>query len=346
MNPDRLTADTVAAYLVDRGVVDRPVSGVDIESLGGGVSNGVFRVTAADDCLVVKQPFANLAVDDDWPADVERVHNEAAAARAYDEIVRTADLPDVRVPQVVFEDHADHVIAVTCAPSESTMWKRDLLDGRVDPSVGERLGRFLGTSHAVAAGDESLRGEFAHEGPFEQLRLDPYHRTVADRHPDLAPAIEAELDRIEGVSRTLVHGDFSPKNVLVDRRDEDPALWVLDFEVAHWGDPAFDTAFMLNHLFIKSIYRAAENEQYVGTARRFWDAYVARVDWEIETETVRELAILMLARVDGKSPVEYVTAPETKRQLRSTAERALVEGVETFDGFVELVEETVEEAET
>ena len=346
MSDDPLPADTVGAYLVDRGVVGGPVSTVEVESLGGGVSNVVFRVAAGGDCLVVKQPLPNLAVDDDWPADVERVHNEAAAARAYDDVIRTAGLSDVRVPRVVFEDHADHVIGIGCAPSGATMWKRDLLDGRVDPSVAERLGHFLGTSHAAAAGDESLRGEFTHEGPFEQLRLDPYHRTVAERHPDLVPAIEAERDRIESVSRTLVHGDFSPKNVLVDRRGEMSTLWILDFEVAHWGDPAFDTAFMLNHLFIKSIYRAAEREQYVEAARRFWDAYVARVDWEIETETVRELAILMLARVDGKSPVEYVTAAETKRQLRTTAERALVEEVETFDGFVRLVEEAVGEART
>jgi 5-methylthioribose kinase len=346
MNDDPLTVDTVAGYLVGRGVVDGPASSVEAESLGGGVSNVVLRVTADGDCLVVKQPLPNLAVDDDWPADVERVHNEAAAARAYEDIIRTTGLSDVRVPRVVFDDTDAHVIGIGCAPSGATMWKRDLLDGRVDPTVAERLGRFLGTSHAAAAGDESLRTEFAHEGPFEQLRLDPYHRAVADRHPDLAPAIEAELDRIEGVSRTLVHGDFSPKNVLVDRRNGEPTLWLLDFEVAHWGDPAFDTAFMLNHLFIKSIYHAADGDEYVGAARRFWDAYVARVDWEVEPETVRELAILMLARVDGKSPVEYVTAAETKRRLRTTARRALVEGVETVDGFVGLVEEAVEEAET
>jgi 5-methylthioribose kinase len=340
MSDSRLAPDTVAAYLVRRGVVSEAAS-PKVESLGGGVSNAVLRVTTDDDCLVVKQPLANLAVDDDWPADVERVHNEAAAARAYGEIIQTASLANVRVPDVVFEDHTAHVIGIGCAPTGSTMWKRDLLDGRVDPSIARRLGEFLGTSHTVAAGDGELRDRFTHERPFEQLRLDPYHQTVADRHPDLAPTIEAELDRIRGVSRTLVHGDFSPKNVLVDHGNgnDEPTLWLLDFEVAHWGDPAFDAAFMLNHLCIKSVYRAARQPRYVEAARRFWEAYDARVEWSIEAETVRELAILLLARVDGKSPVEYVTSADTKERLRSTARRALVEEVETVEGFVALVEE-------
>ena len=110
----------------------------------------------------------------------------------------------------------------------------------------------------------------------------------------------AEVDRILDVDRTLVHGDYSPKNVLVDRAGDDTP-WILDFEVAHWGDPAFDTGFMMNHLFIKSVYNHEQQSEYLDAAFAFWDAYDEGVSWDIETETVTELGVLMLARVDGKS---------------------------------------------
>lgn len=359
-----LTVDNAPTYLDAIGVLDRKrITGVD--SLGGGVSNTVVRVRTDERCVVLKQPRANLAVEDDWPADTERVHNEAAAARAYGDVIRETGVSDVHVPAVVLERDADHIIAITCAPTAARMWKRDLLAGRVDATIAERLGRFLGTSQRATAEDPALADEFESDAPFEQLRLAPYHRTVARRHPDVAPSIEAEIERVSAVDRTLVHGDFSPKNVLVDRRADTQPVWLLDFEVAHWGDPSFDAAFMLNHLLIKSVYRAGERAVYVDAARRFWRAYAnavagngnveserndesdrdvesdrnAEFDWDVESDTVRELAVLMLARVDGKSPVEYVTAEETKAVLRSTAKSALATGVETIDAFISLLAE-------
>jgi 5-methylthioribose kinase len=159
------------------------------------------------------------------------------------------------------------------------------------------------------------------------------------------------------VKRTLVHGDYSPKNVLLDRdggspladgdgeptgsaREDEPTgsargptPWVIDFEVAHWGDPAFDAAFMLNHLFIKSVYNHAIQSAYLDAAVAFWDAYDERVPWDAERETVRELGVLVLARVDGKSPVEYVEEGAVADALRHLAKRTLRGEVETLDEF-------------
>jgi 5-methylthioribose kinase len=169
------------------------------------------------------------------------------------------------------------------------------------------------------------------------LRVDPYHRTTAERHPDVAAEIRAEADRVLSVDRTLVHGDYSPKNVLVG-----PSAWVLDFEVAHWGDPAFDTAFMCNHLYIKSIYNHDCHAAYADAAERFWTAYDRAVDWDIERETVAELGVLMLARVDGKSPVEYVEREAVADALRRVAKRTLRGEAETLDEFAALAREEAE----
>lgn len=333
----QLDAAAVGPYLVRKGVVP-PTAEPRIEPLGGGVSNGVFRVDWADDAVVVKQPLPNLAVDDDWPADVDRVHNEAAAARVYRDVLteRTDREVDIEVPAVRFEDHDENVIAIAAAPSSARMWKTDLLDGQVDTAIGSTVGEFLAEAHAYAATRSSVQASFENYTPFEQLRLEPYHETVADRHPDVAPAIRAEIERLRDTRVTLVHGDYSPKNVLVNETGGRPRLWLLDFEVAHWGDPTFDVAFMLNHLFIKSMYNSDRYDEYVATAAAFWDAYENTTDISssFEQSVVAELGVLMLARVDGKSPVEYIRREEQKERLRALAKHTLTEQPPTIEHYV------------
>ena len=335
--PFALSTETAPEYLSERGLLDDGVRGeVTASMLGGGVSNRVVRVDAGDRSFVLKQPLSNLAVEDDWPADVSRVHNEAAAARAYADVIEAAGFEDVRVPEVIDEDERSHVVVFSCAPDRAVMWRRGLLGGRVDAGVARSLGRLLGTVHDRASNDGERRERFADPTPFDQLRVDPYHRTTARRHPEVAGEIRAEAERVLAAHRTLVHGDYSPKNVLVDR--ERGVRWILDFEVAHWGDPAFDTAFMLNHLFIKSVHVEGRREACIDAAERFWSAYRAAVEWDVERETVRELGVLMLARVDGKSPVEYLD-PGEDDTLREISRRALREGTATLDGFAALVRE-------
>jgi 5-methylthioribose kinase len=333
---DQFTPEAAVAHLRSEGVVPAEADAT-AQSLGGGVSNHVYQVTWDDDCLVVKRPLPNLAVEDDWPADVDRVHNEAAAIRAYDGVLRGAGVA-ARVPSVVSETHEpDHVVAIECAPADATMWTAALLDGRVDAGVAAAVGDVLGVVHDATAADDEIRDRFASKRPFDQLRVDPYHRTTAERNPDVADAIHEEIDRLMDTARTLVHGDYSPKNVLVDPEGAVP--WILDFEVAHWGDPAFDTAFMLNHLFIKSIYNHEHHAAYADAADRFWTVYDRAVDWDIERETVAELAVLMLARVDGKSPVEYVDREAVADALRRVAKRTLRGDAETLPEFAALARE-------
>lgn len=333
--PRKLSRSTAATLLRENGVIP---GGREVETrpLGGGVSNRVFQVRWDGECLVLKQPRPNLAVEDDWPADVQRVHNEAAATRAFRTVIDQAGL-DARVPRIVFESTADHLVAMECAPEDTVMWKRQLLDGRVDADVAAILGEVLAAVHEASALDEELREQFASKRPFHQLRLDPYHRSTAARHPDVAAHILAEADRIAGVERTLVHGDYSPKNVLVERSNG-AVPWILDFEVAHWGDPAFDPAFMLNHVLIKSVYNHGAREAYHGAALTFWESYRDGVPWDVESETVTEVGVLMLARVDGKSPVEYVEEGPIAETLRRIAKRTLLEPVRGVDRLLEVAD--------
>lgn len=331
-----LRADSAAEYLRAAGVIGER-SSVRTSELGGGVSNRVLRVETDSDCVVLKQPFANLDVEQDWPADSNRVHNEAEAARTFRAVIDRLGLDPIEVPDVRYEDRENHVIAIECAPVKARTWKQALLAGRVDPDIARLTGRVTGAVHRVTESDSTVRARFPSKRPFDQLRLEPYHYATAEAHPDVADQIIEEAERVRSVEQALVHGDYSPKNVLLDPGPGPVRAWILDFEVAHWGDPAFDVAFMLNHLFIKSVYNHESGDEYVGAAESFYESYAAEVPWDLEREVASELAVLMLARIDGKSPVEYVTDPGVADAIRTIARRAIkaeVSGLAEFTGIV------------
>lgn len=329
----KLTEADAGTYLEDQGIIGTGEK-TDSSQLGGGVSNTVIQVETSSDCYVIKQPLKNLDVEDDWPADVGRIHNEASATRTFNQIATTIDR--AHSPQVIHECHDSNIVVFSCVPSETVIWKSNLLDGVVGDHIAEIIGRLLGKVHYNTRNDSVLQQEFNDKAPFEQLRIDPYHRTVAKRHPDVAPIINTEIDRILEVDTTLVHGDYSPKNFLISEQSP-PSVWVLDFEVAHWGDPSFDTAFLMNHLFIKSVYVDDRSQEFISAVESFWQSYNDIVSWDIEGETMTELGILMLARIDGKSPVEYIQSGSTADVLRRIAIQILEEDVSDLNRCVEIV---------
>ncbi len=298
-----LSSDTVAAYLAGRGLPTEGRPG-EVRELGGGVSNVVLAVGA----YVVKQALPRLRVSEEWLAKRERAVTEGEALRL------AHRLTPGRVPEVFDIDREACALTIARAPAGWRSWKTALLAGDVDPAVAEELGRILAAWHVDSAGDEQVAHRFDDWQAFDQLRLDPYHRTVARRHPDLAGAVHRLMAEMEERRMAFVHGDFSPKNVLVG----DTGLWVLDFEVAHYGDPSFDLAFMLNHLSLKAIHRPQAAARYRRCAEVFLAAYGHGAPQLAATSErlARHLGCLMLARVDGKSPAEYLTAEGRERARR------------------------------
>jgi aminoglycoside phosphotransferase (APT) family kinase protein len=113
----------------------------------------------------------------------------------------------------------------------------------------------------------------------------------------------------------LVHGDFSPKNVLV----YGGRLVLLDHEVAHFGDPAFDLGFSLTHLLSKAHHLVATRDAFGRAALDYWRVYSATIGdlpWrgDLEPRAVRHTLACLLARVAGRSPLEYLDAEERARQ--------------------------------
>lgn len=330
-----LRQESVVAYLRDLGVL--PASDARVTPLGGGVSNVVLRVQGAGLDIVVKQALPMLRVEEEWLASVERLRAEVACLQFL-----SAHLPPGSVPDLVFYDRARFAYGMTMVPDHFRTWKEELLGGRIRLAVAERVGRLLGEIHGLTWERRRIGDTFDDLEPFHQLRVDPYYRTVADRHAEVSGQIRDLIGLMEANRRSLVHGDYSPKNILVDGGR--PVL--LDYEVAHYGDPAFDTGFLVNHLFLKAVHVPGARPALRDAVRAFWAGYgqalgshLGPLPADLEARTVRHLGALQLARIDGKSPAEYVRAPAEKDTVRQLGKRLLTEGPARLEDALGLLPE-------
>jgi 5-methylthioribose kinase len=328
--PILLSAGNVKDYLAGHGLWPSGLP-MSVRELGGGVSNTVLLVEGKgpggeDRRWVVKQSLEKLRVQDDWRSERSRIFREAEAIQAL-----SPALGPETVPQIVHVGHDDYLFVMTAAPAGSATWKEALLEGQVNMGVARQAGKLLARMITASRDDPSFRTAFADRTVFDQLRIDPYYRTTAARHPDVRLFIQRLIDESWQIRNSLVHGDFSPKNMLV----QDTHVFLIDFEVVHWGDPAFDAGFLLNHLFLKAFHQPQFAGPYFWAAREFWGELVreaagaALVDFE--RMTMRHLGALMLARIDGKSPIEYIRDETTKEHARRFSKWLMLEGIHSFE---------------
>jgi aminoglycoside phosphotransferase (APT) family kinase protein len=283
----------------------RPDEEVQARPLTGGVSSGIYRVDLRSGSYCVKQALPRLKVAKEWLVPVERVFAEIGYLRTVEPIVPG------RVPRVLGKDEATRSFVMPFLGAEYRNWKADLLAGRIDAQLASTVGDILGRIHAGTADDAALAARFANDANFHALRLEPYLVETAREHPGLAGRLHALAERTAHTRRVLVHGDVSPKNILAG--PSGPVL--LDAECAWFGDPAFDVAFCLNHFLLKAAHLRPHAQALLAAYRSFADAYWPHVHWEtraaLEARVATLLPGLALARIDGKSPVEYLS--ETNR---------------------------------
>ncbi|HVW92271.1 MAG TPA: aminoglycoside phosphotransferase family protein [Devosia sp.] len=281
---------------------------LEIVPLTGGVSSDIVRIGLSDGrSYCAKRALPRLKVASDWQAPLERNRYEAAWLRHAGRIV-----PGI-APSVLAEDDAHGVVLLDyLPPADYRLWKAELLAGRADPATPRAVADALGRIHAATLNDPAVAAAFPTDALFDALRLDPYLRTLAARQPALAGPILACLEVTAATKLALIHGDVSPKNILVSARDGHPVL--LDAECAWYGDPAFDAAFCLNHLLLKAVHLPAIRAALLEQAAAFFATWISHFPAGLRSDTGRRAAVLlpclMLARVDGKSPVEYLDAAE------------------------------------
>ena len=284
------------------------------EALTGGVSSDIWKVTTPERTFCVKRALAKLKVAADWNAPVERNRYEVAWTRIAHEIVPGS------VPEILNHDDAEMFCAMRyLAPADHRLWKNELRDGRADPADAAEVGRRLGRIHAATANNPRVAAQFPRHDIFHAIRLEPYLEATATAHPDLHDVLFA-LSRRTGDTRiVMIQGDVSPKNILLG--PDGPVF--LDAECACIGDPAFDIAFCLNHLLLKCLWNPSARSGFHACFEAMADAYLAEVNWEPVDSTEQRAASLLpglfLARVDGKSPAEYIRTDADRASIRHCA---------------------------
>jgi aminoglycoside phosphotransferase (APT) family kinase protein len=269
--------------------------------LAGGVSSDIWRVDLPGRSLCVKRALPQLRVASEWLAPVSRNRYE------WEWLVLAATIATDSVPQPLAHDAELGLFAMSFLPAERyRLWKAQLLAGQVDIVTAAQVGGLLARLHNATAARADLAAAFDSGANFHALRLDPYLVATGVRHPPLRAALDALVQRTAALRVALVHGDVSPKNILVG--PQGPVL--LDAECAWYGDPAFDIAFCLNHLLLKSVAQprqaAALLHSFDALSQAYFDAIRFEPREQLQARAAALLPALALARIDGKSPVEYL----------------------------------------
>lgn len=294
--------DSLQASLLGMGLL-HPEEGCAAEPLAGGVASDIWRVGQDEREFCVKRALERLRVERDWRVPTHRNAYEVAWLEI------AAGIAPESVPRVLGHDPRAGVFAMEYfPPGRYRNWKQLLSQGQVSPATVEQLADLLAGIHCATAGDSRLAARFDDGELFFQLRLEPYLHGAAEHHPDLRTRLLELSAEVANRRQVLVHGDVSPKNILVG----ETGVVLLDAECACLGDPAFDLAFCLNHLLLKCLWVPAASATLLAAFDTLATRYLAAADWEpreaLEARVAQLLPGLLLARVDGKSPVEYLDA--------------------------------------
>jgi aminoglycoside phosphotransferase (APT) family kinase protein len=327
-----LNADNLLDYLRRRGWLgDEPAR---VEPLGGGVSNVVLRVETPRRAFVVKQSRPQLRTRDAWFSDLDRIHREQEVMQLLQPL-----LPPPTVPEVLFTDRDNYAFAMSHAPQGARPWKEALLAGEADSALAEHAGLILRRMHERTAHDAEACSQFRDRTVFVQLRVDPFYRRVQERRPEVADAVEPLIRHMLTAEESLCHGDYTPKNMLALGHE----FTLVDYETAHFGDPAMDLGLFLAHLVLKAARLPARRWDYLFLVMYFWGHYAKDLRFvpldELQRRAIGHLGVCLLARVDGTSPVEYLPEESKRAAVRRLANRLLLQPPKWIADVLQLADE-------
>ena len=292
--------------------------------LAGGIASDIWKVELPEGTFCIKRALHKLKVTADWFVPVERNLYEWKYYEILDRAVPGA------APRLVAQDVDSYLFVMQyLEPDNHPLWKSQLRDGLTSIAFAQQVGTRLATIHSYSAARvPELREEFPTDSIFYASRMESYLEATGRIHAELQPRLAELIRTVMTTKHVLVHGDVSPKNIL--NGPQGPVF--LDAECAFIGDPAFDLAFCLNHLLLKCLWNPAAQHGYAACFTALATNYLSQVDWEprhdVENRTAHLLPGLFIARIDGKSPVEYITDDRDKALVRATARSLLTRPVD------------------
>ena len=300
---------------------------VSIQPLAGGIASDIALVETDYKKFCVKFALPKMRVKADWYAPVERNRTEFLWLKL------AAELAPECTPNLYGYSDTVHGFAMEYLQGPNTyMWKSSLFEKSPSTTVADSVGRLIGRMHASSAQPGFNRAQFDSKNIFYDMRIEPYILHLSAKHPELRTIFAHVADKLHSSEISLVHGDVSPKNIMI----HNDRTILVDAECASMGEPAFDIAFCLNHFFLKAILRPDCKKDFLNAALAFWESYQSWINWEpisiLEQRIASLLPILGLARIDGKSPVEYF-GPKEHEQVREIVIPLIVEPQDNLDSL-------------
>ena len=283
---------------LDFGLLE-PSEGFTQKKITTGVSSDIWYVETKKKKFCIKRALNKLTVKEDWFAPVDRNNFEAKYFKECKKIVPNS------FPRILGHDSKKYILAMQWYDNNKYLvWKNKLLNDHVSNREAHMVARILIKIHNFFYGKKKFEKEFLNDKTFHAIRIEPYILFTSNSYPQFKKNFISVANSLVRNKKTLIHGDFSPKNILLGKSY--PVI--LDAETACWGDPVFDLAFCLNHIVLKSIYKNNKIE-YLELGKNFIETYLKYLNYEkVDSFLNRFFSILplfILARIDGKSPVEY-----------------------------------------
>ena len=308
--------DRCHKLMVELGLIE-PQDTIKAKALTGGVASDIAHVHSANHDYCVKFALPKLRVKADWYAPVERNLAEYRWLETYASID-----PEGAIPLFGHSPSLNGFVMGYLSGPNTYLFKSALFEGKGSKQDAYNIGRNLGRIHQISTKSQFNSSPFDNRDDFYALRIEPYLIHTAKSHDAVADKLTAMADLLYQSKQVLVHGDVSPKNILIHNGKP----YLLDAECATMGDASFDVSFCLNHFILKALHVPSHRQDYLGLCDSFWQAYKDEVDFEDAADLERRIAqlipMLLLARVDGKSPVEYLTE-KTSTEIRRVALRSI-----------------------
>jgi len=226
--PERAALEHGAALRARLGeVLGEPLTG-EMRRLSGGASRETHQLACASRGEMILQS--------------EHAGKPSGEPPGQAALLRAAEKAGVPVAAVVAHGADDPVLGAAWTLVEALPGTTDPAEIFASLSAGDPPELLDGVAHALAAVhrmpvDAALAPEVA--DPVAQLRA--LHDSLGEPHPTFELAFRALGADRPPQRRALVHGDFRIGNLMVDG---DRVSGVLDWELAHIGDPAEDLGWL------------------------------------------------------------------------------------------------------
>ena len=305
---------------------------IDYKKIEGGVSSEVYKVRTSKKSYCVKRSLAKLLVKKDWFVDTKRLKFEYFWLKHCKKIIPNS------IPKIIKYDHKKKILIIEFFnDTKYFTLKSLLLSKKINIKLINKISRSLFKIHKKSRGSKIKNKYKGNDKNFFDLRLDAYFNEVKRVHPKLIKKVNKIILDYRKNSSTLIHGDFSPKNILTNNK----VIKFIDAETCNYGDPVFDLVFFTNHLLIKSIFIPSKKKLFLESYKNFFDTYIKLLDWENRKNfcqrCINMIPIMLIARVDGKSPVEYIKDKSTKNNIRKLSFRLIEENIESMEKLYTLL---------